>query len=95
MISYEAARGAQVIVKGSRVLKPKWTESNRDGVLSSAKLWMIPFPDDYFETDNPFLIENASKEDIDIMPWASQWAGKLPYTPVSYTHLTLPTTPYV
>ena len=36
--------------------------------------------DDYFDSYNPFLTENASKEDIDLMPWAAQWAGKLPYT---------------
>ena len=80
MISYEAAPGAEVIVKGSRILKLKWTESKREGALSSPKVWMIPLPENYFESDNPFLIENASKEDIDIMPWASEWAGKFPYT---------------
>ncbi|MDH4239994.1 MAG: right-handed parallel beta-helix repeat-containing protein [Phycisphaerae bacterium] len=80
MISFEAAPGAKVIIKGSRILRRKWTESKKDGVLSSAKLWMGSLPDDYFESDNPFLTENASKEDIDIMPWASEWAGKLPYT---------------
>ena len=80
MISYEAAPGAKVIVKGSRIIKRKWTESKKEGVLSSAKLWMIPLREDYFESDNPFLTENASKEEIDIMPWAAQWAGKLPYT---------------
>ncbi|MGB2809218.1 MAG: DUF1565 domain-containing protein, partial [Sedimentisphaerales bacterium] len=80
MISYDAAAGAKVIVKGSRIIKRKWTESKRGGVLSSAKLWMVSLPDNYFESDNPFLTENANKEDIDIMPWASEWAGKLPYT---------------
>ncbi len=80
MLSFEAAPGAKVIVKGSRVLKPKWTKSKRNGVLSSAKLWMTSLPDDYFGLYNPFLTENASREDIDLMPWAAQWAGKLPYT---------------
>jgi len=80
MISYEAAPGAKVIVKGSRILMQKWTKSKKDGVVTSATLWMVSLPDDYFESDNPFLTENASKEDIDIMPWASEWAGKLPYT---------------
>jgi len=80
MISYEAAPDAKVIVKGSRIVETKWAESKKDGVLSSEKLWMAPLPDDYFDFDNPFLIENASKEDIDVMPWATQWAGKLPYT---------------
>jgi len=80
MISYEAAPGAEVIVKGSQIIKQKLIKSKKDGVLSSAKLWMVSLPEDYFDSDNPFLTENASKEDIDIMPWATQWAGKLPYT---------------
>jgi hypothetical protein len=84
MISFEAAPGAKVIVKGSRILETEWTESKKGGVPLSKpaalNLWMVSLPDDYFESDNPFLTENASKEDIDIMPWAVQWAGKLPYT---------------
>lgn len=80
MISFEAAPGAKVIVKGSRVFKQEWTASKRNRVLFSTKLWMASLPDDYFDSYNPFLTENASKEDIDLMPWATQWAGKLPYT---------------
>jgi len=80
MISFETAPGAKVVVKGSWVFKPKWTTSKRDGVSFSAKLWMASLADDYFDSYNPFLTENASKEDIDLMPWATQWAGKLPYT---------------
>jgi alpha-N-arabinofuranosidase len=80
MISYEAAPDSEVIVKGSRIVETKWIESKKDGVLSSAKFWTIPLSDDYFELDNPFMVENASKEDIDVMPWAAEWAGKLPYT---------------
>ena len=84
MISFEAAPGTKVIVKGSRVLKSKWTKSKKGGVPLSKpaalNLWMTSLPDDYFDSDNPFLTENANKEDIGIMPWASQWAGKLPYT---------------
>ena len=80
MISFEAAPGAKVVVKGSQVFKPKWTTSKRNGVLFSTKLWMASLPDDYFDSYNPFLTENASKEDIDLMPWATEWAGKLPYT---------------
>ncbi len=29
---------------------------------------------------NPFRRQNASDEDISIMPWAEKWVGKLPYT---------------
>ncbi len=80
MISYEAAPGAEVIVKGSRVFTPTWQKSRKDGDSVSAGLWMAPLSDEYFDSYDPFLTENASKEDIDLMPWAAQWAGKLPYT---------------
>ena len=75
MISFEAAPGAKVIIKGSRVFKPQWKKSKKGDTTYSAALL-----DDYFGSYNPFLTENASKEDIDLMPWATQWAGKLPYT---------------
>ncbi|MBA7668743.1 hypothetical protein ES703_76858 [subsurface metagenome] len=80
MISFEAAPGAKVIVKGSRVFKSQWTKSKKQGVSPWSRLWMAFLTDDYFDSYNPFLTENASKEDIDLMPWAAQWAGKLPYT---------------
>ncbi|MHC4110589.1 MAG: right-handed parallel beta-helix repeat-containing protein [Planctomycetota bacterium] len=84
MISFEAAPSAKVIVKGSRVLETKWTKSKKGSIPLSKQaalnLWMISLPNNYFESDNPFLTENANEEDIDIMPWAAQWAGKLPYT---------------
>jgi len=75
MISYETAPGAMVIVKGSQIFKPQWIKSKKGDRTYSAAL-----PDDLFDSYNPFLTENASKEDIDVMPWAAQWAGKLPYT---------------
>ena len=80
MISYEAAPGANVILKGSRVFKPQWKESKKGDAAPSANVWMAALPNDYFGPYNPFLTENASKEDIDLMPWAAEWAGKLPYT---------------
>jgi hypothetical protein len=83
MISFEAAPAAKVIVKGSRVFKPKWEilgQPKKTLAVPNFQLWMASLPDDYFDSYNPFLAENASKEDIDLMPWATQWAGKLPYT---------------
>ena len=80
MISYETAPGANVILKGSRVFKPQWKESKKGDAAPSANAWMAALPNDYFGPYNPFLTENASKEDIDLMPWAAEWAGKLPYT---------------
>ena len=75
MISYEAAPGAMAIVKGSRIFKPEWIKSIKGDRTHSAAL-----PDELFGSYNPFLTENASKEDIDLMPWAAEWSGKLPYT---------------
>jgi hypothetical protein len=79
MISYEAAPGARVVVKGSRVVPSPWKPSRHPGQFSE-KLWMTTLPASLFEQDNPFAIENASAEDIAIMPWAREWAGRVPYT---------------
>ncbi|MHC4741452.1 MAG: DUF1565 domain-containing protein, partial [Planctomycetota bacterium] len=67
MISYETAPGAMVIVKGSVIFSPEWKESKKDDSTYSA-----PLPEKLFGSYNPFLTENASKEDIDVMPWAAQ-----------------------
>jgi alpha-L-arabinofuranosidase len=79
MISYEAAAHAKVIVKGSRVIKG-WIPSKSRNSNVHDGIWMLAFKSQRFEEDNPFLIENASQADIEIMPWAKKWAGKLPYT---------------
>ena len=79
MISYEAAAGAKVIIKGSRVIKA-WSPSMHGNSSIQLGIWMTELQSQTFEEDNPFLTENASKADIDVMPWATQWAGKLPYT---------------
>jgi hypothetical protein len=79
MISYEAEPGTRVVIKGSRVVPSEWKPSRNPGQYSE-KLWMITLPKSLFEGDNPFAIQNASKEDIEIMPWAAEWAGRAPYT---------------
>ena len=76
MISFEAAPDAEVIVKGSEVFEPDWQSVPEH----SGKLWRAPLPADLFGSDNPFLTQNASAADIELMPWAKEWAGKLPYT---------------
>ena len=79
MISYEAAVHAEVIVKGSRIIKNSVPSRLRNRKAPSG-VWMTELKSQTFEEGNPFLTENASKADIDVMPWASQWTGKLPYT---------------
>jgi alpha-L-arabinofuranosidase len=83
MIAYEAAPGAQVIIRGSRILEGRWSQS-RDphgkGAYSK-RLWMITLPDALFADGYfPFRTPNASDEEIDLMHWALQWKGRIPYT---------------
>lgn len=76
MISFEAVPGAEVILKGSEVFEPDWQPMQEH----SGKVWRASLPADLFGSDNPFLTQNASEADIELMPWAKEWAGKLPYT---------------
>jgi len=78
MIGYEAAPGARVVIKGSRILRPEWVRS-KNPAESSQRLWMISLSPDYFEHENPFTILNADSSDLDIMPWAHEWTGKYPF----------------
>ena len=87
MISYEAAPGARVLIKGSRVLPPAWVRSMTSvqgddpwAATFSEKLWMITLPDSLFPERNPFTIPNADAADMEIMPWAQGWTGRVPYT---------------
>ncbi len=81
MIGYEAAPGARVIVKGSRVLGRGWRRSRHPNnpAESSEKLWMLSLDPELFDGENPFAIENASAKDLAIMPWATDWAGRFPF----------------
>jgi len=63
MISYEAAPGAKVVVKGSAVINKGWKLSTmggfRGGTPSSARIWQVEI-DDYLPTVyNPFAMVNA------------------------------------
>jgi hypothetical protein len=82
MICYEAAPGAKVVIKGSRILPPAW-ERSRDphGQDFSFRLWQIDLPDAFFPYDErPFDEPNASNDEIDLMPWALRWKDRVPYT---------------
>lgn len=86
MIAYESAPGAVVVIKGSRVLEKRWQRSrdphaeNRHSLFSK-KLWMMTLPDELFEDGYfPFRTPNASDTEIDLMPWALRWKGRIPYT---------------
>ena len=82
MICYAAAPGAEVIVKGSRVLEQEWQPSfDAAGKQYSLKLWMVDLPGALFKDGpSPFKLQNASADDIAIMPWAVDWSDRFPYT---------------
>lgn len=80
MISYEAARGAEVIVKGSRVLEAEWAEAKppEDG---QPRLWTVRLPAELLGGYNPFAKLNLTDARIDeCMPWATSTKGKVPNT---------------
>ncbi len=76
MISYQAAPGAKVVIKGSRLIKDGWEPFD-----TAAGIWKLSLDADYFESDyNPFTIPNVTPEQFDDMSWARPWRGKTPYT---------------
>jgi hypothetical protein len=79
MIGCEAAPGARVLIKGSRDLEGRWTRSKNPDEFSE-KLWMAPLPPSLFPGENPFALENASAADVAIMPWATAWANRPPFS---------------
>jgi len=66
MISYEAAPGAKVVIRGSELLKVKWVKSipwiedkrttQRESTVK--EVWMARLPGDLFHGYNPFAISN-------------------------------------
>ena len=75
MVSYQAAPGAQVVIKGSRVVKDRWEPSEPKGV------WKLALRADLFEHGyNPFTIPNITPEQFNPMDWAHRWRGHKPYT---------------
>ena len=61
MISYEAAPGATVVLKGSKVFRETWTPS-RHGGKTAKGLWQAKLAAKYFKGWNPFDIENVTTE---------------------------------
>ena len=82
MIGYESAAGEKVTVKGSKEIMVVWEPSLEPaGQPFSLKLWQCTLPDQLFNGEiNPFETQNASPEDIDLMPWAHHWKGRIPYS---------------
>ena len=77
MISYEAAPGATVVIKGSRVFKAEWRPSTK---VAGAAVWQAPLDAALFSGYNPFAIDNVTPEQFATMDWATPLRGKAPYT---------------
>lgn len=90
MISYEAAPGEKVVVKGSRILQTEWKQNKvytdvlADPSLQytwSRRIWMTTVPDSFFTSDYyPFKLPNILPEEHKLMPWANLVKEIAPYT---------------
>ncbi|HUT37170.1 MAG TPA: right-handed parallel beta-helix repeat-containing protein [Planctomycetota bacterium] len=76
LISYQAAPGAEVVIRGSRVVTEKWASLSSLQWVWAMKLAPEWFPHGY----NPFAIANITPEQFEPMDWAHRWRGKKPYT---------------
>jgi len=84
MIAYEAAAGAEVIVKGSKVFEGNWEHSlTSNGRIGSYQVWQTDISEFFGEGRHPFNTANASDADIEVMPWAEDWKGMVPYSLLS------------
>ncbi len=75
MISYEAAPGADAIIRGSEVLSATWTHSDR-----WVSVWTADLPEAFFEGDHPFAVINTTDEDFELMRWARGDKGTVPHS---------------
>ncbi|HYG35342.1 MAG TPA: right-handed parallel beta-helix repeat-containing protein [Clostridia bacterium] len=80
MISYEAAPGATVVIKGSRVFQPDWVPSTAVGSRDGIRIWEARLSSVQFGAYNPFAIDNVTPEQFAVMDWATPLQGKAPYT---------------
>ena len=75
MIAYEAARGEEVVVKGSEAWKPELRPSEgwELGELPpDVKIWMADLPVEWFAAYNPFLATNVFGE---LMTFNQSWSA--------------------
>jgi len=78
MIAFEAAPGAEVIIKGSVVFNGNWEPSTAVlGFNYARDIWQAPLDKGIY---NPFYTANANEKEMELMPWAGKWTNKVPYT---------------
>lgn len=78
MISYEAAPGATVVIKGSREFRPEWRPSSASA--GGVAIWQAQLDPALFGDYNPFAIDNVTPDQFAAMEWATPLRGKVPYT---------------
>ncbi len=88
MISYEAAPGERVVVKGSNIFSVKWKQKmvltdelpDDSNIFTwSRKIWYCEIPDSFFDPQyNPFKLKNVEAIEHEDMPWARQIKDKAP-----------------
>ncbi len=75
MISYQAAPGAEVTIRGSEVVKATWRQAKAGQHVWTVRLKAADFPH-----GNPFATPNIGERQFDIMPWAEGLRGTKPYS---------------
>jgi hypothetical protein len=75
MISYEAAPGAKVVLKGSRVFSDPWSPADS---TSPTRIWKAALDAKYFQGYNPFDIDNVTSRQFEIMDFARPMRGTAP-----------------
>lgn len=88
IVSYEAAPGARVVIRGSVPLGASWRRSEVPGKESRPGTWqtalgreILADPDDPDDPDyDAFDIENVTEEQFESMSWAAPLRGKPPST---------------
>jgi hypothetical protein len=75
MISYEAAPGARVVLKGSRVFHEPWVA---DDSSISTRIWRARLEPEYFTGYNPFDTDNVTARQFAIMDFAALMKGRAP-----------------
>jgi hypothetical protein len=74
MISYEAAPGAKVVLKGSRIFRASWVAD----AAAKNPAWSAKLDPKYFEGYNPFQIDNVTARQFEIMDFARPIRGTPP-----------------
>jgi alpha-L-arabinofuranosidase len=83
MVTYEAAPGEAVIIRGSCVLPKAWQPAPEQPATKPTTLWTLRLPEAEFAAYNPFAHDNLDERDgniYDLNAWRQM--GKVP----PYTH---------